>query len=144
MKLTSQISSTIFIGTSIKKNPMRRKFQRIKFIFQPNEITEENKHLLQILDTIKFIQKIPDTDTDSSMNRIIEIIRNRPESELDELIKLSHKYPPRTRALLGAIFSYMGKSRLAEMLKEKLNPASTYKIGISETVLPTIKDWKIL
>lgn len=123
---------------------MRRKFQRIKFIIQPNQISEGNKHLLQILDTIKYIQKIPDTDVDKSVRRIIEIIRKRKDSELKEMTKLSFKYPPRTRALLGAIYSYIRKSNLALMLKEKLNPATIYKMGISENVLPTIKDWKIL
>lgn len=144
MKLTSQISSTIFIGSSIKRNPMKRKLQRIKFLFQPNVITEGNKHLLQILDTIKFIQKIPDTDIDNSVRRIIDIIHNRPDFELEEMAKLSFKYPPRTRAVLGAIFSHIGNNNLAVMLKEKLNPATIYKLGISETVLPTINDWKIL
>lgn len=144
MKLTSQISSTTFIASSIRRNPRKRNFQNIKFIMQPNEITEENKHLLQILDTLKYIQKIPDSSIDDSVAHMIKIIEDRSDIELEEMVRLVLKYPPRTRALFAAILSYTGKKLQAKKIEKSLNPASTYKLGISKDVLPTIKNWKIV
>lgn len=144
MLLTSQISATMFIGSSLKRNPIQRKSQKIKFIVQHNDITEQNIHLLQILDTLKFIQNIPDANINQSILRMIEIIKMRPKKEWEEMVVLSQKYPQRVRALLGAILDHIGSNVLAKPLKLRLNPATVYKLGISDKSLPTVKDWKIL
>ena len=64
--LTTQVSNVIQIG----KNETRPKFKRerytISFIKQKNTITKKNIPLLQILDSIKYIKKIPDTNTKTS------------------------------------------------------------------------------
>lgn len=60
--LTTQISNTIQIG----KNETRPSFKRgpytISFIRQKNTITKESIPLLKILDAIRYIKKIPDTN----------------------------------------------------------------------------------
>lgn len=144
MSLTSQISSTLFIGSNIRKNPIVRNSQKIKFFFQPNEITRENVYLLQILDTIKFIKDIPDANVDDSIVKITDIVKKLSDKELEKMVGLSLKYPPRTKALLGAILSYIGKMSLAQTTKNRLNPSTTYKLGITKKALPTINDWNII
>jgi len=63
--LTRQISNTIQIG----KNEIRPTFKRdrytISFVKQKNTITKENIPLLQILDAIRYIKKIPDATIES-------------------------------------------------------------------------------
>ena len=57
------------------------------------------------------------------------------------MIKIALEYPPRTRALLGAILENLGENTIK--LEESLNPLSEYKIGISKEILPTIEKWNI-
>lgn len=143
MMLTSQISAVTVIGTSSKKNPLIRDGQQIKFIYQPNEITEENVFLLQILDSIKFITQIPDTNINASAKRIMQVIERLEMEEKINLAVLSMKYTPRTRAILGAILSNNGDSDIAENLKISLNPATKYKLGISDLILTNKHKWNI-
>ncbi len=60
--LTMQVSNTIQIG----KNQIRPNFKRerytISFVKQKNTITKENTPLLQLLDAIRYIKKIPDAN----------------------------------------------------------------------------------
>ncbi len=52
-------------------------------------------------------------------------------------------YTPRTRAILGAILSNNGDSDIAENLKISLNPATKYKLGISDLILTNKHKWNI-
>ena len=101
--LTTQVSNTIQIG----KNDIRPNFKRerytIAFIKQKNTITKESIPLLQILDAIRYIKKIPDSNTRSSCLRFLEIVKGLTEKEISILMRSAMKYPPATRALLGAI-----------------------------------------
>ena len=140
--LTTQVSNTIQIG----KNEIRPTFKRgrftISFIKQKNTITKENIPLLQILDAINQIKKIPDTTLGESVLRIIEIIKTVDEAEISTMQRLALKYPPSTRALLGAIFEFL-KIGEPEILKKSLNAISTYSFPNIETILPTSKNWNI-
>lgn len=140
--LTTQVGNTIQIG----KNEIRPTFKRgrftISFIRQKNTITKENIPLLQILDAINQIKKIPDATLSESVSRIIEIIKTVNEAEVSTLQRLALKYPPATRALLGAMLEFL-KMGAPEMLKKSLNAISTYSFPDIETVLPTSKSWNI-
>lgn len=140
--LTSQVSSIIQIGTLEFRPPLKRGRYTITFIKQKNNLTKENIPLLQVLDAIRYIKKIPDTSIDKSCKRLTEIIRNTNDKEKDILIRLSLKYPPSTRALLGAILETLDKESLK--LFASLNPITNYNIGISEKTLPTKQNWNIL
>jgi len=59
------------------------------------------------------------------------------------MLELVRKYPPRVKAILGAIFKEIGRWQEAYLLKEMLNPLTTYKIGISGDVLRNRDEWKI-
>ncbi|MFN3021133.1 DUF6088 family protein [Chryseobacterium sp. TY3] len=140
--LTTQVSNTIQIG----KNEIRPTFKRgrftISFIKQKNTITKENIPFLQILDAINQIKKIPDTSLDESVLRIIEIIKTINEAEISTMQRLALKYPPSTRALLGAVLEFL-KIGEPEILKKSLNAISTYSFPNIETILPTSKNWNI-
>ncbi|MBS1773058.1 MAG: hypothetical protein JST82_09355 [Bacteroidetes bacterium] len=140
--LTTQVSNTIQIG----KNNIRPRFKRerytISFIKQNNIISKDNIPLLQILDAIRYIKKIPDSTLLKSAKRLKAIIQELSDIEKKSLVKLAYKYPPSTRALLGLLLS-VGNNSLAEQLNKTLNPITTYKFpGLKEAFSDAPK-WNI-
>jgi hypothetical protein len=53
-------------------------------------------------------------------------------------------YPPRVRALLGAILEDINTSFDTSELKESINPLTIFELGLKEKDLPTIKNWNIV
>lgn len=141
--LTTQVSNTIQIG----KNEIRPSFKRdrytIDFIKQKNNITKDNIPLLQILDAIRYIKKIPDTTITNSCIRFIAILRQLNEKNLLLIMRLANKYPPATRALLGAMLDEL-KSTKTETLFNTLNPITKYKLAGAFSVLSTAEKWNIV
>ena len=63
---------------------------------------------------------------------------------IESLIKLSMSYPPRARALLGAIIEEKFATAFdLSALKSSLNPTTVYKLKIKDADFPTIKNWNI-
>ncbi|HRE42246.1 MAG TPA: DUF6088 family protein [Ignavibacteria bacterium] len=142
--LTTQVSNTIQIG----KNQVRPNFKReryyISFIKQKNIITKENIPCLQILDAIRYIKKIPDASVESSCKRFLEIIKKFSVKNINTLVRLASKYPPATRALLGALLDRLKKGNATESLFLSLNPITKYKISGVNKVLTTTSKWNIV
>jgi hypothetical protein len=141
--LTTQISNIIQIGKNSIRPSFNRAGYKILFILQKNIITKENIPLLQILDSIRYIKKIPDTTITSSCKRLIEIIKDLSTKDRSSLVRLALKYPPATRALLGAILDELGKISLTEPLYKSLNPITTYKIPDANKFLSKSDKWNI-
>lgn len=141
--LTTQVSNTIQIG----KNQIRPSFKRerytISFIRQKNTITKETIPLLQILDATRYIKKIPDATIESSCKRLLSIIKKLSNQDKDTLVRLAFKYPPATRALVGALLDELQKSTLTESLYKTLNPITKYKLA-GATTLKTAEKWNIV
>ncbi len=142
--LTTQVSNTIQIG----KNQIRPNFKRerytIAFVKQKNTITKENIPLLQILDAIRYIKKIPDATIESSCKRFLAILKNLSEKEKNSLVRLALKYPPATRALLGALLEQFKKSNLTDPLLKSLNQITKYKLTGAANILYAVEKWNIL
>lgn len=141
--LTTQVPNTIQIGTNEVKKPLKREMYRVSFILQKNAITKANIPLLKILDAIKYIKKIPDTTVDTSVVILCRLLKKISKNELKNIIKLAMKYPPSTRAILGAMIESIYSSIEATLLKESMNGISRYYINISEKTLPTKHNWNI-
>jgi hypothetical protein len=142
--LTTQVSNTIQIG----KNQIRPNFKRerymISFIIQKNTITKENIPLFQILDAIRYIKKIPDTNIETSCKRLLVIIKKLTKKEIDTMVRLSMKYPPATRALLGALLEQIQKEKVTDLLFKSLNPITKYKLAGAAKVLSKSEKWHII
>ena len=142
--LTRQVSNTIQIG----KNQIRPNFKRerytISFVKQKNTITKENIPLLQLLDAIRYIKKIPDANIESSCKRFLVILKNLSEKEIDTFVRLALKYPPATRALLGSLLEQLQQSKATEPLLKTLNPITKYKLAGASKVLYTTEKWNIV
>lgn len=142
--LTTQVSNTIQIG----KNQVRPNFKRerytIAFVKQKNTITKENIPLLQILDAIRYIKKVPDANIETSCKRFLTILKNLPETQINTMIRLALKYSPATRALLGALLEQLQVDIYSEALFKSLNPITKYQLTGATKVLSTTEKWNIL
>ncbi|MBL7844939.1 MAG: hypothetical protein JNK44_13815 [Cyclobacteriaceae bacterium] len=142
--LTTQVSNIIQIG----KNQIRPNFKReryfISFIRQKNTITKENIPLLQILDSIRYIKKIPDATIETSCKRLLSIIKNLSEKDKGTMVRLALKYPPVTKALLGALLEELKESSLIEPLYKSINPITKYKLKGAGNLLRTAGKWNIV
>lgn len=144
MALTTQVASTIVLGSNKRRNATKRGIYSIRFVPQPNVITRNNIHLLQILDTIKFVKKIPDANLANSIMVLKSSIGKLQENDIRKIIKLAYKYPPRVKAILGAILDDLGYSQKTTPLREGLNPGTKYKLGPGNTNELLNKDkWNI-
>jgi len=141
--LTTQVSNTIQIGSNFHRKSKKRGRYSIRFILQKNNITRENVHLLQILDSIRFIKRIPDSDITGSCEKLILQIKNLSDSDLLVIVKLALKYNPGTRALAGAIIDKVSGPDITGQLLNSLNPVSVFPFSISEKVLDNKLKWRI-
>jgi hypothetical protein len=141
--LTTQISNTIQIGKNQIRPTFKRERYSISFIKQKNTITKENIPLLQILDAIRYIKNIPDSNADMSCKRMLVILNNLSDKDKSTLVRLALKYPPATRALLGAMLDELQENSLTGQLQKSLNPITKYKLaGINKAITNTEK-WNI-
>jgi hypothetical protein len=137
------VSNNIQIGKKETRPEFKRERFTISFIKQKNTITKDNIPLLQILDAIRFIKKIPDSNTVSSCKRFLAILKDFSESDKTTMVRLAMKYPPATRALLGALHCETGESKLTDSLRKSLNPITVFKLpGVSKILLMSEK-WNI-
>lgn len=143
LKLSTQVGRVVQIGRNEVRPPLRRGMYQIVFLKQKNRITPENIPLLQLLDCIRTVKKIPGTSVEDACVRLRALVAERTENECRTLVRLAMKYPPSTRALLGAL---LGEPVDAEMfigLMESLNPFTTYGIPGAGRVLKDAGTWRI-
>jgi hypothetical protein len=97
-----------------------------------------------ILDAIKDVRNISDTSTKQAIKILAGKLVHFSKTDIESLIKLSMSYPPRARALLGAIIEekFATAFDLSD-LKSSLNPTTVYKLKIKDADFPTIKNWNI-
>lgn len=142
--LSTQVGSIIQIGRANVRPSTKRGKYKVVFVKQKNTITKDNIPLLQILDAIKNIKKIPDAPVDQSCKRFVAIIKELPEERVQALIRLALKYPPSTRALLGAYVNQVKPELDTSALLNSLNPITAYKIGVANGVLQNPQKWNIV
>jgi hypothetical protein len=149
-ELYNQLNLTTqnYFRTKIATNRSRKKIEKgglkTSTVKAYAEITEDNYQLLGILDAIKDVRNISDTSTKQAIKILAGKLVNFSKTDIESLIKLSMPYPPRARALLGAIIEekFATAFDLSD-LKSSLNPTTVYKLNIKDADFPTIKNWNI-
>ena len=139
--LTTQLSNVIQIGKNVVRPAFQRGQYTISFIKQNNIITKENIPLLQILDAIRYIQKIPDATISKSGKRFIAILKDLSDAEKSTLVRLALKYPPSARALLGTLLDTIQADALSRPLYDSLNPITKYKLPGLKVAFPEADKW---
>lgn len=142
--LTTQLSKETTVATN--KSYRKIKIDNINLKFVPKRIDakEDEIYLVQILDAIKDIKKIPATTPTEVVKYLKENIQKESIENQDKLLQFALKYTPRTRAILGAIFKEIGNKKAAYELKSTLNPMTNYKIKIEESIIKDKKYWNFI
>jgi hypothetical protein len=141
--LSTQISNTLQIGVNKYRRAIKRGQYKISFVLQANAINKNNIELLQILDSVRFINEIPATTPNEACARLQQIFRELSPDKQKRLVRLSLKYTNYVRALCGAMLEHIeAEPELLDKLKKSLQAITSYKVPVSETVLPTKLKWK--
>ncbi len=144
MGLTTQVPKAIKVASRDKRIITTVNSLAVKPVKSYVDVTDQNYALLEILDALKDIRIIPDINKKGVLQLLVETIQTLPTPKKEELINISLKYPPRARALLGALLTQLkADPALTLPLINNLNPLSRYQIGISEKELPGSNQWNI-
>lgn len=141
--LTTQMAFRTKIASRSKRISINRGAIKADAVKSYAEVTDKNYELLGFLDAFKDIKRIPDSNLKTSVKILSGKIKNLNDNQLADMLKYALLYPPRVRALLGAILENMNSTVNLIKLKESLNPLSQYELGLKETDMPTIKNWNI-
>lgn len=106
------------------------------------QVNESNYELLGFLDSLKDLNSIPDLDKATAAKIFAERLRNLDKKQRALLMEIALKYPPRLRALLGALIENIGLEIPVTKLRDSLNPLSTYDNKIAN-LIPNAKNWNI-
>ena len=142
MGLTTQMAFRIKIASRSKRISINRGTLKADAVKSYAEVTDTNHEILGVLDAFKDIKRIPDCSVAQAIRRLSAILKELNENQTAALLKYALVYPPRVRALIGAVLEKNGKKGL-EKLKDSLNPLTTIKMGLKETELPTKSNWYI-
>jgi len=139
--LTTQVPNTLTIARRTRLPEKDLSGYKIRFTVRPFPFKETDVPLMQLLDAFTDIQKIPDTSPEKVVPFLVEKISNLQPLQISRMMKLALKYPPSTRALLGALLEAYLPSQPTDILRKSLNPLTKYKLKGIETVLPNNTKW---
>ena len=139
--LTTQVPKNIKIASRDKRIAVMIGNMKVTSVKSYAEIDNNNYQILEILDALKDFKTIPDINKSEvlkNLSKRVEKIENTKS-----LFRLILKYPPRVRALAGALLEWLGKSEGLEIIKNSLNPLSVFELGLNTLQLPSIENWNI-
>lgn len=142
--LTTQMAFRTKIASRSKRINIDRGVLKADAVKSYAEVTDNNYVILGLLDAFKDIKRIPDSSVAQAIRRLSAILEALDAKRLESLIKYALVYPPRVRALVGAVLQNNGyREKGLEKLKDSLNPLTTVKLGLNESELPTKRNWYI-
>jgi|1048.fasta_scaffold21454_2 hypothetical protein len=143
MGLTTQIPKTIKVASKEKRITAKMGTTQVKPVKSYVDVSQDNYVLLEILDALKDFKSIPDLNKKSAIALLKNVIGKLSLTDQNKMMRYALKYPPRTAALLGGILELSDSKNDLGILKTKLNPLTTYKIGLAKEILPTAEQWNI-
>lgn len=141
--LTTQIPFKIKIASRSKRIYINSGAIKATPVKSYSEVTDNNYQLLGFLDAMKDLNSITDIDTKAVIDIFCNKINELSDDQVREMIHYALIYPPRVRALLGAILEKLNRKSGIEKLKENLNPLTTFKFGLNESFLESVSNWNI-
>lgn len=140
MGLTTQVPKNIKVASRDKRVITKVGSIAVKPVKSYVDVTDDNYFILEILDAMKDFKEIPDLNRMTALKRLMQKNKELKEDDIRKLINVSLKYPPRVRALTGALLTSLKiNSKLTETLVKSLNSLSAYNFGIKKKELPAIK-----
>ena len=143
LNLTTQVPKDINLASKVKRPVSKVGNIEVRWVKSYVDVTNRNYFLLEILDALKDFKKIPDLNKQAAIKRIKALIIDLKDMDQKRLVKYAEDYPPRTRALLGALLESINRKEDLSRLKKSINALTTFEIGITIEILPNSKDWFI-
>jgi hypothetical protein len=138
--LTTQVPAIIKV-TSPK--PRRIGLKWVDFVVRPSPEQASDVPLLQWLEVLRNLRRIPDARPAKVLDRVQQYVKNLAPAERGRLVELATTLaPPRARAVLGALLELQGDKHGAGSLRATLNPLTTYWLGLT-AALPNAPQWNI-
>ncbi|HAL80877.1 MAG TPA: hypothetical protein DCO83_00500 [Mucilaginibacter sp.] len=94
-----------------------------------------------MLDAIKDFKVIPDLDKQAAVKILKDGISKLEDKRLFNHLALT--YPPRVRALAGALMELLSPKEDLSLLRKSLNPLSNFEFGLNKSILSNSENWKI-
>jgi len=141
--LTTQLTTRIKIASRSKRIYVNTGAIKASPVKSYVDVTDGNYQLLGFLDAMKDLKIIPDVDSRSAIMIFSNRIKQLTNKEIEEMTNYALVYPPRVRALLGAILEQVNRTRGIKKLREKLNPLSHFNLGIKPDYLKSASNWNI-
>jgi len=140
--LTTQIPSVIEVLNNKSSYNTKLGNTLIRYVRIRPRITEQTKNLILILEVIKNVKLIMDSELKTTVRWILQAIKGLNKQERKLLVAVSMDYPPRVCAILGNILSSIDRS-LSDKLRKGLNPNSVYRVGRIADNLKDSKKWRL-
>ena len=143
MGLTTQVPKDIKVASKVKEIRTRIGNMNVRRVKSYIDVTNENYHLLEILDALKDFKQIPDLDKKIALKQVLAVLSSLKKKALLQLVRYALEYPPRLRAFLGALLETIYRDMDLEQLAQGLNPLTAYDLGITSKMLLTAEKWNI-
>ncbi len=143
MGLTTQLSRVVKIAIRDKRITVQAGAIKALPVKSYVEVTDANYTLLGLLDAFKDLNSIPDVDKSAAIRILQTYIEKLSTKEKAMLLQLALQYPPRVRALLGAVTENTLSQKDMVRLKESLNPFSAYRYDLQKGILDNLENWNI-
>ncbi|WP_374950157.1 DUF6088 family protein [Mucilaginibacter sp.] len=139
--LTTQVPKNIKIATRDKRLELTLGNLKVTSIKSYADISDDNYRYLEYLDAIKDFKTIPDLNKEAAVKLLKDGIGKMEDPKL--FVRLALNYPPRVRALAGAMMELISPSEDIHSLRKSLNPLSSFEFGLSSNLLPNGTTWNI-
>lgn len=143
MGLTTQVPGDIRVASKLKEIRTRIGNINVRRVKSYVDVTDENYHLLEILDVLKDFKLIPDLNKKTAVKRMMTVLASLKKEDLLQIVRCGIDYPPRVRAFLGVLLENISADMDLEQLAQSLNPLTMYDLGITPDILPTAGKWNI-
>lgn len=142
--ITTQLAMEVVVAVPNKAYSTKIGNIKVRYVRSAVDakLVGDKTELLVFLDALKQIKRVQDASPDRVVSVLMKKLRRMERNKVEELTKLSMAYPPRARAILGAMLDAVGRRRQSAVLKNSLNPLSKYRVGIREA-LPNRREWNL-
>ncbi len=103
-----------------------------------------NHEILQFLDTLESINKIPTKSKEKVLPVLFSIFNQWNESKKQQFSNYALAYSPIARVLAGIFLQNTGNNEASKKLAISLHPATTYKINVDCSILKDLNLWRII
>ena len=142
--LTTQVPNSIRIASFDKQVKGKVGNLIVKPAKSYVKVTADNIKYLEILDVIKDFNKIPDLNKSNGIVYLKKVLSDFDNLQIKKMVTYGMAYPPKVRALLGALLEALKMdSNTYNVLKKLMNPSSSYEYGINSQLLSTATSWNI-